>query len=52
MAKAKQSEAESHFKRFAKMLKHIVSVPKAEIDKREAEWKKEWAKLKRKRKRK
>ena len=49
MGKSK-SEAESHFHRFEKMMKQILSVPKSEIDKREAEWKKERAKLKRKKK--
>jgi hypothetical protein len=44
--KQSKSEAESHFRRFEKMLKQVASVPKAEIDKREAEWKKQRAKKK------
>ncbi len=43
MAKSK-NDAESHFRRFEKMLKEIVSVPKSEIDKRETAYKKKRAK--------
>jgi hypothetical protein len=42
----KKSEAESHFNRFKDMLKHIVGVPKSEIEKREKTYKKQRAKLK------
>ena len=45
MAKSK-SEAESHFNRFVGTMKQILSVPKSEIKKREAEWKKHRAKTK------
>lgn len=40
---------ESAFERFRQFTQKIVSVPKAEIDRREAEYKKSRAKLKRKR---
>jgi hypothetical protein len=39
---------ENQFEKFRKFAKQIVSVPKAEIDRREAEYKKARAKMKRK----
>jgi hypothetical protein len=48
MPKSK-SQAEAHFRRFEEMMKQILSVPKTEIEKRDAEWKKQRAKLKKKR---
>jgi hypothetical protein len=45
MAKSNKEAAE-HFHRFEEMMKQIISVPKSEIDKREAAWKKERAQLK------
>ena len=44
LSKSKK-DAESHFNRFKDMLKHIVSVPKSEIDKREKEYQKQRAKI-------
>lgn len=38
---AKPEKEETPFQRFQKALRHIVSVPKADIDMREAEWRKE-----------
>jgi hypothetical protein len=41
-----KSEAESHFRRFEEMMKQVLAVPKSEIDKRHAAWKKQRAKRK------
>ena len=40
MKKAKTDKPSEEYKRFEEMLKTIVSVPKSEIDKREAEYQK------------
>ena len=45
MAKSK-TEAEAHFNRFKDMMNEILSVPKSEIVKREAAYKKKRAKKK------
>jgi len=41
MKAGKQSEAESHFGRLEKMMKKVLSVSKSEMQKRDAEWKKQ-----------
>jgi len=36
-----ETAQETPFQRFERTLRHIVSVPKTEIDRREAEWRKQ-----------
>jgi hypothetical protein len=48
MKKSKSSKPSEEYQRFEKLAKHLISVPKSEIDKRQAEYeKKKGAKKKR-----
>ncbi len=45
-AKLEKPEGLSPFERFLEFARHIIAVPKAEIDKQEAQYQREWKKLK------
>jgi hypothetical protein len=46
MKKETKNPIETNFQRFRKFTQEVISVPKSEIDRREAEYKKTRAKLK------
>ena len=50
MKKPKPSEQSEEYARFEKLAKQLISVPKSEIDKREAEYQRERKKAGKKRK--
>ena len=49
MKKAKSNQPSEEYQRFEKLAKQLISVPKSEIDKREAEYQKQKKTAKKKR---